>query len=388
MAAEKMIYLDNSATTPLSAAAKEKMLEAFDSFGNPSSLHSEGLAAQKLISSAREVLFSALLVKNPNAYSLIFTSSGSEANNQIIFSALSAKSFRFTPRIVTTDSEHPSVLEPISVLEKRGVEVIRLSTKGGAVNLDKLRSAINERTVLLSVMTVNNETGAIYDLKKIFSLAKRINPSVITHTDCVQGFMKIPFSPSALSADAVTISSHKIHGPKGVGALLLSNGLITSKRVAPLIYGGGQEKGLRSGTENTLGIVGFSAAAEEAARLLPAFEEKAARLRSVFLSALSSEVSVNIPEKYAPHIISITLPSIRSETMLHFLSAEGVFVSSGSACSSNKKASNYVLPAFGLSEKETDFTLRVSLSYQNTEEEMLIAAEKINLGIKTLIRRN
>ena len=382
-----MIYLDNSATTPLTPAVKDSMMQAMEAFGNPSSLHSLGLAAEKIVTASRDAIFSALNIRNKDAYRLYFTSSGSEANNQILFGAAKAKNFRFTPRIITTDSEHPSVLEPLSVLQNSGVEVVKLSTKDGKISLDEVREAVNERTVLISIMAVNNETGAIYDLKSIFSLAKRLNPQVITHTDCVQGFMKIPFSPEIVMADAVSLSAHKIHGPKGVGALLLSKALITAKRVTPLIYGGGQEGGMRSGTENVIGIAGFGAAAKEAAASLTAFREEALALREAFLSALPQEVKINRPERFAPHIISITLPRLRSETLLHRLSAEGIFVSSGSACASNKKGSNYVLPAFGLSSEDADSTLRISLSRNTTKEDLLFTAERIAAAMNELIKR-
>lgn len=382
-----MIYLDNSATTPLTPAVKESMMQAMEAFGNPSSLHSLGLSAEKIVTASRDAIFSALNIRNKDAYRLYFTSSGSEANNQVLFGAAKAKNFRFTPRIITTDSEHPSVLEPLSVLKNSGVEIVTLSTHGGKISLDEVREAVNERTILISIMAVNNETGAIYDLKSIFSLAKRLNPQIITHTDCVQGFLKIPFSPETVMADAVSLSAHKIHGPKGVGALLLSKALITAKRVTPLIYGGGQEGGMRSGTENVIGIAGFGAAAKEAAASLTTFREEALALREAFLSALPQEVKVNRPEKFAPHIISITLPRLRSETLLHRLSAEGIFVSSGSACASNKKGSNYVLPAFGLSSEDADSTLRISLSRNTTKEDLLFTAERIAVAMNELIKR-
>ena len=382
-----MIYLDNSATTPLSPAVKESMTNAMEVFGNPSSLHALGLAAEKIVTASRDAIFSALNIRNKAAYQLYFTSSGSEANNQVLFGAAKAKNFRFTPRIITTDSEHPSVLEPLSVLKNSGVEVVKLSTKGGKISLDEVREAVNERTILISIMAVNNETGAIYDLKSVFALAKRLNPQIITHTDCVQGFMKIPFSPESVMADAVSLSAHKIHGPKGVGALLLAKSLITAKRITPLIYGGGQEGGMRSGTENVIGIAGFGAAAKESAAKLSEFRENALALREAFLAALPQEVKVNTPEAFAPHIISITLPRLRSETLLHRLSAEGIFVSSGSACASNKKGSNYVLPAFGLSADDADSTLRISLAHNTTQNDLLFTAERIAAAMNELIKR-
>ncbi len=382
-----MIYLDNSATTPLLPSVKEAMIAAMDTFGNPSSLHSAGLDAEKLVRLARERIYRALAIKNPDGYRVIFTASGSEANNQILFGVASAKKYRFIPRIVTTDSEHPSISEPLAVLEARGIEVVRLSTKNGAIDLDELRAAITKNTVLLSIMTVNNETGAKYDLKSAFSLAKRLNPAIITHTDCVQGFLKVPFSPELISCDALSISAHKIGGPKGVGALVLVKPLITSKKVAPLIYGGGQESGLRSGTENTLGIVGFGVAAEAGAESLSAFTGHALQLREIFAGAIPEGARINEPVAYAPHIISLTLPRLRSETVLHFLSAKGIFVSSGSACASNKKGANYVLPAFGLSDDEADTTLRISFSRDTTAADLLACANAIGEAMETLVKK-
>lgn len=379
-----MIYLDNSATTPLCQAAKDKMIAAMEVFGNPSSLHDGGLAAEKLVEEARSSLFSALAIRNPRAWELIFTASGSEANNQLLFGVLRAKKFRFTPRVITTDSEHPSVAEPLAVLEREGVEVVRLSTKGGAIQMDELAAAVNENTVLVSIMTVNNETGAKYDIQKAFRIAKAKNRNLITHTDCVQGFLKVKFSPELMGADAVTISSHKIHGPKGVGALLLSKALITAKRVTPLIYGGGQENGMRSGTENVMGIAGFGAAASVGASSLADFTVKMPKLREIFLSHLHKDIRVNTPSDYAPHIISITLPKIRSEIMLHRLSEDGIYVSSGSACANNKKGSNYVLPAFGLTPAEADTTLRISLAYETSKADLILAAEKLNAAYESL----
>ncbi len=382
-----MIYLDNSATTPLSALSLERIKEGYEKFGNPSSLHSEGLLAEKLINTARGEVLSALGIRNHSDYRVIFTSSGTEADNLIILGVLKAKKFRFTPRIITTDSEHPAVKMACLEAERLGAEIVYLSTKGGVIDKNEFISALNEQTVLVSIMTVNNETGAAYNVKELFSLAKRINPSVITHTDCVQGFLKIPFSMPLSNADAVTVSGHKIHAPKGVGALIISEGLIKSKRLVPIIHGGGQEGGLRSGTENTAGIYALGGAAKEGAEKLGEFYTGALEKRKAFEESLCGEVRVNTPcGQFAPHIISITLPSIRSETMLHFLSAKGIFVSSGSACSSNSKGKSGVLTAYGLSDREADSTIRISLSVYNEKDDLIAAANAINEGCKTLAR--
>ena len=221
-----MIYLDNSATTEISAVAKEKMLEAMDVYGNPSSTHKAGMEARKIIDDAREKVAMALGAGRVGAENLIFTACGSESNNTAILGTAYAKEKRRANKIITTDSEHPSVENVMKKLEKDGFEVVRLSTKGGVINEQEFLTAVDEKTLLVSIMLVNNETGAVYDVKKLFSMAKRKNPEIVTHCDAVQGFLKIPFTPKTISADLVSISAHKIHGPKGVGALYISPEII------------------------------------------------------------------------------------------------------------------------------------------------------------------
>lgn len=382
-----MIYLDNSATTPLSDIAAERLREGYEKFGNPSSLHTAGLEAEKLMQTARKELLSALKIRQDAGYKVIFTSSGTEADNLITLGVFRAKKFRFTPRIITTDSEHSAIRRSLEEAEKDGAEVVYLSTKGGVIDKNALISAVNERTILISIMTVNNETGAAYDLKDLFFTAKRINPTVITHTDCVQGFLKIPFSAPASYADAITVSGHKIHAPKGIGALVLKEELIRSKRIVPIIHGGGQESALRSGTENVAGIYALGGACSDGSA---SFEKAYADMlekREFFISQLPDCVRVNKAQgAFAPHIISLTLPGIRSETMLHFLSSRGVYVSSGSACSSHSGHKSGALTAFGLSDREADSTVRVSLSVYTSKDELSLAAKEIKNGCDSLAR--
>lgn len=384
------IYLDNSATTPLCDEAIEAIQNAVIGYGNPSSLHGMGQAARKSVEEARKRLLSALDVRLPATRKVIFTSCGTEANNLAIFGVLRAKKFRFLPRIITTDSEHPSILEPLAQLEHRGeAEVIRLSTKGGKLDLTQLDAALNERTVLLSIMLVNNETGAVYDVASAFRLAKRKIPSIITHTDLTQGFLKVlpRGGYDKLGADLITLSGHKIHAPKGVGALIVSADLLKSKRLIPYLYGGGQEDGLRSGTENVMGITALGAAAKAGKATAAADLARMVDLRELFLQALPETVRVNTPTgETAPHIISITLPRIKSQSALNALSAKGICVSSGSACSSHGGHGSYVLLAFGLSPEEADCTLRVSLSRYTTDQELLFAARAICEVCDTLIQ--
>ena len=252
---EREIYLDNSATTPLCDDAVEAINTAIKNYANPSSLHALGLEAHKLIDNARSRLLSALGLAADRTRRVIFTSGGSEANNLAVFGVIRAKNFKFLPQIITTDSEHPSLLEPITSLEKEGLaEVIKLPTVGGKIDISYLSSTICERTVLVSIMSVNNETGAIYDVKNAFDVVKRINPSAVTHTDAVQAFLKTNVNFRALKADLITVSGHKINAPKGVGALIVSGDIIKTKKLVPTLLGGGQEGNFRSGTENVLGI--------------------------------------------------------------------------------------------------------------------------------------
>ena len=382
-----MIYLDNSATTPLCVAAKEKILRAIEVFGNPSSLHSMGFEAEQLVTAARDSVYSALGVKKTSGDRIIFTSGGTEANNLAILGCAHAKPSNQGKKVITTDSEHPSVLAPFKQLEKEGYSVVYLPTKNGAVSLDDVKAAVDKDTILISVMTVNNETGAIYDVESIFKAAKKINPDITTHSDCVQGFMKIPFFPARMGVDMCTVSSHKIHGPKGCGALYVCANVIKTKRITPIIIGGGQENDYRSGTENVIGICGFGGACDYMKQHVAQNAEKMSYLRSYAIELLSSSLRVNEPKAACPHILNLTLPSIKSETMLHFLSSRGIYVSSGSACSSNhaKKAS-HVLLAFGLTEKDADTALRISLSEENTKEDIEALSSALNEGIKTLAK--
>ena len=383
------IYLDNSATTPICDEAKEKICEAMECFGNPSSLHKKGFDSSKMISDARNKVLTSLFVRNGKAENLIFTSSGTEADNLALTGVAYAKARR-SNRIITTDSEHSAIENTLRHREKDGFEVIRLSTRNGVIDIDEFMDAMNKNTLLVTIMHVNNETGAVYNIRECFKLAKSINSDVVTHTDAVQSYMKVKVSPTDLYADLITVSAHKIHGPKGIGALYVSPEVIKKKQLNPIIYGGGQEFGFRSGTENLLGIVGFGAAAERDFKNLANDITKMRELRAYLLDKLSEiDIRVNLPSgECAPHIINITLPSIKSETMLHHLSANGIYVSSGSACSSNaaSKRVSRALRGFGLSDFEADCSMRISFSPFNTKED--IDALVINLfnGIQKLVK--
>ena len=379
-----MIYFDNSATTPLCEGAKNAITEAVAHFGNPSSLHTAGLEAAALVKGAREALYKALLCRREE-YEILFTSGGTEANNLALFGAAYAKN-RKSPKILVTDGEHPSVSEPCKRLEAQGFKVVRIGTVGGKLNEEQFEAEMDESVVLVSFMTVNNETGAVYPVKRFFEEAKRISPQVLCHTDGVQAFLKVPFGPASTGADLLTVSSHKIHGPKGAGALIVSKDVIKRKALLPQMCGGGQEQGLRSGTENVIGISGFGGAILEKA---PHFAENAAKtaaLREALVGMLPDEISANAPQHCAPHILSLTLPQIKSETVVHFLSGKGICISAGSACASNGRHKSAALKAYGLSDKQIDSTVRVSLSPDNTEEEAATFVEALREALSSLVR--
>lgn len=384
-----MIYFDNSATTQLCAEAVNKMKEAMECYGNPSSLHSVGYRASEILAEARSSVESSLGIRRGSGWKLIFTGSGTEANNLAIMGSVDAKERRTSNRIITTDSEHPSVSEPLARLEKSGFEIIKLSTRNGIINMEEYRAALEKGAFMVSIMMVNNETGAYYDVANIFALARRICPDAILHCDATQGYMKVNFNLMRLGADMVTVSAHKIHGPKGVGVLCVAPNIIKQKKIVPIIRGGGQEDGFRSGTENMIGIAGFGGAAAE---MSIGRAEKIAHITALrdytekLLEAIH-EIRINRPAgARAPHIINLTLPSIKSETMVHFLSAKGISVSGGSACSSHNEKASAALLGFGISQKDAVCSLRISLCDTNTEAESDALAEALEEGVKTLVR--
>ena len=394
------IYLDNSATTIPCTAAIEAIHKAMASIhGNPSSLHSNGTKAAELLLNSRNTILSALfgshirakLPKKPGMRGgeeygrLIFTASGTEANNLAIIGTIETCKIS-SPEIITTDSEHPSVLKTVEYLEAKGCKVYKLKTVGGVIDMDELKSLLSPRTALVSVMLVNNETGAIYDIPEIFKTVKSICPNAVCHTDCVQAFQKLPFTPKTLNADMISVSAHKVHGPKGVGALWVSRELIIKNRPSPIIFGGGQESSFRSGTENMPGIAAFAAAVETNGgdKAYLSFIEKTVALRSILTENLPSGVRINTPTKHVPYIISLSLPLSKSQPMLNYLSALGVYVSSGSACSSHKNTVSHVLTAFGIPNASADGTIRVSLDASNSELDILTFCKALTDGINKL----
>ena len=368
------IYFDNSATTRPSdevLAFYERV--ARENYGNPSSRHARGMMAQKELSEARGKLSHALGAKDGHIF---FTAGGTEANNLALFGRAYAKErFARGGRIITSEGEHASVALPTEALTRAGFDVVRIPTRGGALDMTALMASLTPKTVLVSVMAVNNETGAVYDTARIAALLRRVCPDGVLHVDATQAFMKIKMTPRSLGADMLTVSSHKIEGPKGVGALWVSDAIVKSRGLSPILLGGGQEEGLRSGTENVPGICAFAEAARLAAESFDSRMACITAVREHLLSLLASHpilktaVTPNIPAVAAPHILSLTVNGFKSETVLNDLSGRGIYVSSGSACASHARNLSAALLAFGKTEEETDATIRVSLSHHNTKEE-------------------
>ncbi len=380
------IYLDNSATTKICKEALDKYIEvSSEHFGNPSSLHALGFDAEKVIEAAREEIRTSLGARGA---SVIFTASGSEANNLAIIGRAYAKERFAHGKIITTEGEHASVDEPLGSLVKDGFRVAKIPTRGGRLDLDALERELTPDTVLVTMMMVNNETGALYDIAAAARLTRALAKNALVHVDATQSYMKIPFTKASLGADMITLSSHKIEGPKGVGALLVDASVIKSGGLRALILGGGQEGGLRSGTENVPAIAAFAEAARVGRAHLSERYQGLKSLREYLLTKLSdiAEISVTLPENPSPSIVNITLPNIKSETMLHHLSSFGIFVSSGSACSSNSKHTSSALVAYGRSPEEADCSIRISLSHRNTREELDAFSEALSAGLSRLSR--
>ncbi len=352
-------YFDNAATTKPSQCALDAFVSASECFGNPSSPHKAGSAARAVLENARKTLAALVPCKPEEFY---FTSCGTESNNTAMVGAMQLKK-RHSNRIVLTDSEHASVALCAKRLESLGAELVYIPTRGGALDMDALAAALSVPTALVCVMHVNNETGAEYDLKAVRSLIDRSGCGALFHCDAVQGFLKTENSKKMLKCpDTVSFSAHKLHAPRGIGGLVVRSGV----RLPALLVGGGQEKALRSGTENVAGAAAFAAAAADygAARL-----DTVRGLRSFIKTELAAaEVGINEAAAFAAGILSISLFGVKSETALNYLSQNGVYISASSACST-KKGENSVLKAFGLDKPSLDSALRIGISPFNTMEE-------------------
>lgn len=367
---EHIVYLDNSSTTKPCKAAIDGVNRAMtDCWGNPSSLHRIGLEAELAVNGARETVAKSLHCR---ADEIIFTGSGTEANNTALMSVLANR--RRGKRIITTAIEHPSVLETAKKLETMGYEVIRLKPdRGGKILLEDLKNALNGDTLLVSIMLVNNEVGSVQPISEAVALTKKYAPNALFHCDAVQGYGKLPINASRLGVDMLSASGHKIHGPKGIGFLYCKKGV----HISPFITGGGQERGMRSGTESVPLICGLKGAVNELSdiTLYLKNQQKLYDYTKAKLSELGF-VKINSQDGGLPYIMNISVPGYRSETLLHFLESRGIFVSSGSACS--KGHISYVLKEVGLTSELIDSALRLSFSRYNTEEDidLLCAALK------------
>lgn len=386
----KQIYLDNSATTRICDEALDKYVAVSkECYGNPSSLHGLGFDAEKLLDAARVEICNSLGAKGAT---VIFTASGTEANNlAIIGRAMAKERYKKSAKIITTMGEHASVDGPLNMLEGMGYKIARISTLGGEIDMDALKKELTGDVILVSMMMVNNETGALYDSAEVSKLMKAKCPEALLHIDATQSYLKIPFTKAKCCADMITISSHKIEGPKGVGALVVDGGVMKAKGLAPIILGGGQEGGMRSGTENVPGIAAFSEAVRLGSMAVRQTYAHLCGLKTYLIEQIESdealsEISITKPKASAPHILNITLPKIKSETMLHYLSSLGIYVSSGSACSSNSAHLSSALTAFGRSNGEADSSIRISLSHRNTKEDIDGLIEGLKSGLARLSR--
>ncbi|MCD7868608.1 MAG: cysteine desulfurase [Clostridiales bacterium] len=361
-------YFDNSATTRCSAGVRDIVVKAMtEDFGNPSAMHRKGVEAEQYIRRTSEILAGTLKVSPKE---ILYTSGGTESDNLAVFGAAQAGR-RKGLHVITSAVEHPAVAQPMEALRGQGYEVTVLPVDSrGVVRMDALEEALRPDTILVSIMYVNNETGSVMPVEQIGQQIHARSPQALFHVDAIQAFGKYRIYPRRTGIDLLSVSSHKIHGPKGCGFLYVRDGV----RIRPQILGGGQQNGMRSGTDNVPGIAGLGEAAREA---YEDFEEKTARLYALkerMAAGLETipDVRVNgmpLPEA-APHILSITFPGVRSEVLLHALEERGIYVSARSACASHKSRPSTTLTAMGLSAKEAQSAIRVSFSEENTPEEV------------------
>ena len=377
-------YLDNSATTKVFESVKDIVVKTMtEDFGNPSSLHKKGVEAERYVKEAAEAVAKTL---KASPSEIIFTSGGTESNNMAIIGAARANR-RAGKHIITSTIEHASVYNVFGYLEEEGYQVTYIPVdEHGHLKLDELEKAIDEETTLVSVMYVNNEIGSVNPIEKIGELIKRKNPKTIFHVDAIQAYGKYRICPKKEHIDLLSVSGHKIHGPKGIGFLYVKAGT----KIVPVVFGGGQQKGMRSGTHNVPGIAGIGAAARE---IYENHEEKIKAmygLKKLFIDLVEKldGVSVNglTGENSAPHVISVSFEGVRSEVLLHALEEKGVYVSSGSACSSNHPAVSGTLKGIGVKRELLDSTLRFSLSVFTTEEEIRYAVQALSELLPVLRR--
>jgi cysteine desulfurase len=368
------IYLDNSATTRVPPQVAELMASVLTAnYGNPSSLHGKGLEAERLLRDARSLLASALSVKESE---IIFTSGGTEANNLAV-KGTARRRRRGGLHLITTAIEHPSVLYAFNALREEGFEVTFLPVDAdGMVDPAQVAASLRPDTTLVSIMHVNNEVGSVQPVASIGKIVKEMDKRIVFHVDAVQSFGKLPVTPAAWQADLVSLSAHKIHGPKGTGALFCRQGSM----LEPLLHGGDQEMGLRPGTENTAGIAGFAVAARLALEKREENVSIMTSLRQWLLAGITERIPnvvYNGPEDAASNILNITIQGVKGEVMVHTLAQHGIYVSTGSACHSHRADPSHVLAAMGREAKAIESSLRISFSHYNTMDELEITLDRL-----------
>lgn len=370
------IYLDNSATTRPYDDVIDIMMKVYrEDYGNPSSKHYKGVDSEKYVKEAREIIAKSL---KASSREILFTSGGTESDNTALIGCAMAGKRRGN-HIITTKIEHPAILETTEYLKKQGFDITYLNVdKQGVVDLEQLKNSLTHETIIVSVMHTNNEIGSVQPLEEIGKIIKAFDKDILFHVDAVQGYGKFNIVPKKANIDLMSVSGHKIHGPKGIGFLYIKEGT----KILPYIMGGGQQGGMRSGTENVPAIAGMAQAVKNIYENIEEDRQRMYELRDQVIDGVSSIEGVQIngmPERQgAPHIISISVKNVRAEVLLHSLEEKNIYVSSGSACASNKNTVSDTLRAIGLDKEYLESTIRVSLSVFNTKEdiEALVSALK------------
>lgn len=377
-------YFDNSATTGCFESVAEVVNKVMlTDYGNPSSLHTKGVEAEKYVRYAKEQIAKSLKV---NAKEIFFTSGGTESDNLALIGVAQAN-YRAGRHLITTAIEHPAILQAMKYLEQQGFEVTYLPVdENGRIRLSDLEKAMTSGTILVSIMHTNNEIGSLMPVAEAGALIKRINPNTLFHVDAVQGYGKCHIYPKRMGIDLLSVSSHKIHGPKGIGFLYINEKV----KIKPITYGGGQQGGMRSGTENVPGIAGMGKAVEEIHRNLDADIDRMYELKEYFVSRVSEipDVKVNglTGRDSAPHVVSVSVRGVRAEVLLHELESHGIYISAGSACSSHKPTPSATLQAIGVEKELLGSTIRFSFSVFTTKEELDYALDVLNEIVPRLRR--
>lgn len=369
-------YFDNSATTKVTQSVKDIVVKTMtEDYGNPSSMHMVGVNAEKYIKEAQEKIATILKIEPKEIY---FTSGGTESNNMAIIGSVQANK-RIGNKIITTAVEHSSVASPMKYLEEQGFEVVYLPVdRYGVASIEALKQAMDDRTILVSVMAVNNEVGAIQPISEIGHYIKSINPKVVYHVDAIQAFGKMELKPKKDNIDLLTVSGHKIHGPKGSGFIYIKK----NTKINPIILGGGQQMGFRSGTENVPGIAGIGQASKDCYDNLETNVQKMTELKDYLIEQLETMEGVTVNSRKgsagAPHIVSVSFKGVRSEVLLHALEEKKIYISAGSACSSNRPTVSATLKAMGIDKDLSESTVRFSFCEFNTIEEIDYALTQLN----------